>query len=130
MSARNRGQAGEDFAAAQLTKAGYSILERNWRYGRFEIDMIVRKDEVVAFVEVKLRGLHSFASPAESVRKDQRRRIAYAAAAFLQQTGLEGSVQPRFDIFEITVTGAGSLEVVDFYHMEHAYDLEGLCVFL
>lgn len=130
MNTRNRGLAGEEFAAARLIEKGYAILERNWRYGRYEIDVIARKGEVIAFVEVKLRGIDSFSPPAGSVRKGQRQRIAYAAAAYLQETGLSGVIQPRFDIFEITVAGAGSLEIVDFYHMECAYDLEGLCVFL
>lgn len=132
MSTRARGRFGESFAAARLEEQGYLVLARNWRKGRSEIDLIARRAEVVAFVEVKLRSLNALATPAASVRPEQRRRIALAAAEFLKEAGLynTGEVQPRFDVFEITVRCPGSSDVIDYYHMEHAYDLEGLGVFL
>lgn len=132
MSTKERGRFGEDFAAKRLLESGYEILARNWRFGRSEIDLIARKSEIVAFVEVKLRCLGGFTSPAGSVSRPQMRRIVLAAADYLKKTGLYDAekVQPRFDIFEITVRGPGSLEIVDYFHMEHAYNLEGLGVFL
>lgn len=132
MTAKERGQAGEAFAVSRLMERGFEILGRNWRWGRNEIDIIVRKDAVIAFVEVKLRCVDSLTTPAGSLRRGQKRRIVEAAAAYLKEKGLYGSgiLQPRFDVFEITVQNPNGLEVVDFYHMEHAYDLEGLGVFL
>lgn len=132
MTAKERGQAGEVFAADRLRERGFEILDRNWRWGRNEIDIIARKNAVIAFVEVKLRCAGSLTTPAGSLRRGQMRRIVEAAHAYLKEKGLydSGLLQPRFDVFEITVREPDGLEVVDFYHMEHAYDLEGLGVFL
>lgn len=131
MNQREKGLWGEQFAARWMQDHGYEILARNWRKEHGEIDIIARKEDVIAFVEVKLRNRNSWQTPAEAVRRDQMRRIVKTAVLFLQELGLynNGIVQPRFDVFEIT-TEAGSLEIVDFYHIEHAYDLEGLGVFL
>ena len=131
MNQREKGLWGEQFAADWLQNHGYEILARNWRKGHGEIDIIARKEDIIAFVEVKLRSKNSWEKPAGSVHRGQMRRIVETAVLFLQELGLynNGIIQPRFDVFEIT-TEAKSLEVVDFYHIEHAYDLEGLGVFL
>lgn len=132
MNAKERGRAGEAFAADRLRERGFEIVDRNWRWGRNEIDIIARKEPIIAFVEVKLRCLNSLTTPAGALRRGQMRRIVEAAHAYLKEKNLyeNGLVQPRFDVFEITVRTPDVLEVVDFYHMEHAYDLEGLGVFL
>ena len=66
MSARTYGAAGEAFAASALEAEGYRILERNWRSGRSEIDLIAQRGDIIAFVEVKTRGevCHKGAAPA------------------------------------------------------------------
>lgn len=132
MNTRERGLAGERFAAQCLQETGYTILRRNWRVGRSEIDLIAQKDDVIAFVEVKLRCADSFCTPAESVRTAQRRRIALAAVEFLKEQGLynQNQVWIHFDIFEIVVKAKSDFEVLSHNHIERAYDLEGLGVFL
>ena len=133
MKQREMGLWGEQFAACWLKDHGYDILARNWRKRHGEIDIIACKEDIIAFVEVKLRNRNGWQTPAGAVRRAQMRRIVETSVLFLQEHGLynNGVVQPRFDIFEITTaTEAGSLELVDFYHIEHAYDLEGLGVFL
>lgn len=129
---RARGTLGEDFACACLQKDGYEILERNWRNGHHEIDLIVKRGDVVAFVEVKTRAEGSFATPAESVTKAQRRRIVLAAVAYLKSHGIynTGAVLPRFDLFEVVTGRTDSPEIVRYAHLPAAYDTGDLDVFL
>ena len=129
---RQRGTLGEEFAAKKLAEAGYEILARNWRSGRHEIDLILQKGDVVAFVEVKTRAEGSFATPAESVTKAQRRRIVLAAVAYLKSHGIynTGAVQPRFDLFEVVTERPGSNVVTRWAHLAGAYDTGDLDVFI
>lgn len=109
------GQRGENFAADYLSRQGYTIIARNvfCRYG--EIDLIVRKDEVVACVEVKTRT-HAHFPIAVVVTKAKQRKIIATAKWFMARAALVDCVI-RFDImtlcldeklnFEVThVTGA------------------------
>ena len=52
---REWGQDAEQIAAEYLLKEGYTIRERNWRMGKYEIDLILEKDNTIVFVEVKAR---------------------------------------------------------------------------
>ena len=132
MSARTYGAAGEAFAAGALEAEGYRILERNWRSGRSEIDLIAQRGDIIAFVEVKTRGEHALAAPAAFVTRAQRRRIALAAVAYLRARGIynTGAVQPRFDVFEIVTGGPDGACVTRFSHLVNAYDTGDLDVFL
>ena len=61
------GELGEDLAVEELEKNGYEIVERNWRYKKAEIDIIARKNEVLAIVEVKTRSSDYFGDPQDFV---------------------------------------------------------------
>ena len=132
MSARTYGAAGEAFAASALEAEGYRILQRNWRSGRSQIDLIAQRGDIIAFVEVKTRGEHALAAPAAFVTRAQRRRIALAAVEYLRARGIynTGAVQPRFDVFEIVTGGPDGACVTRFSHLVNAYDTGDLDVFL
>ncbi len=70
-----------------LENRGYVILERNWRYGRFEVDVIARDGPTFAFIEVKLRKNSAFGAPEEAVTLKKLHRIAEAAQRYLDQQG-------------------------------------------
>ena len=97
---RALGRRGEDLAAHLLRDAGYRILARNWRAGRYEIDLVcVRRQEVV-FVEVKTRRPGP-QPPSESLTLAQRTHICRAAAAWMRSNpGIGTSF--RFDLVAIT----------------------------
>ena len=59
---QQKGKDGEDLAAVFLQQAGYEIVERNYRYKRSEIDLIVRKAGWLVFVEVKMRSSDAFSN--------------------------------------------------------------------
>ncbi len=60
-----------------------TILARNWRFGRKEVDLIAEDGEVVVFVEVKTRTRRDFGGPLAAVSWRQRRHLSAAANAFL-----------------------------------------------
>ena len=62
-----KGKEGEDMAARFLIEKGFEIVERNYRYKRSEIDLIVKKDKWLVFVEVKLRSSDLYGYPEDFV---------------------------------------------------------------
>ena len=89
------GNFAEDTAAQSYIKQGYVILERKWRMGKIEIDLIARKEDVVVFIEVKARKSGE-REALQAVDKDKRKRMIRAADSYLQR--IEGNVSYRFDI--------------------------------
>lgn len=98
MSAGSRalGVDGERLAARYLQDAGYSILARNYRLGHREIDLIVARDDLVAFVEVKTRAGESFGHPLHAITALKRREIERVARSWLSRHG-KPSYTYRFD---------------------------------
>jgi putative endonuclease len=94
------GKEGEEMAAKYLAEHGYEIVERNWYYGKYEIDIIARKGHTLAFVEVKTRTGDLFGEPEDGVSRRKERQIAEAADHYIQKHDLD--VEARFDIFSIT----------------------------
>jgi len=94
------GRRGEELAAGLLRRDGYRILDRNWRAGRYEIDLIgIRRGEVV-FVEVKTR--RPGPQPvAECLTSAQRNHIGRAAAAWMRENPAVGRTF-RFDVVAIS----------------------------
>jgi putative endonuclease len=99
-----RGARGEKLAAKFLRKHGYKVLYRNFR-GRTggEIDIVARDDDTLVFVEVKTRGSEEFGRPFEAVRRDQQRRIARGALAWLRLLD-NPDILFRFDVVEVLMS--------------------------
>ena len=79
------GKQGEQLAERYLLDQNYTILHRNWRYSRYEIDIIALKNEVLHFVEVKLRSSKNYGMPEEHVSKKKFKFLTQAADEFLFQ---------------------------------------------
>ena len=99
------GKAGEDKAALYLQQSGYIILERNWRLGRLELDLICRKEEILVIVEVKTRRTPE-EHPEELLNLQKRWHLRCAADAYVKAKQLQ--LEVRFDL--IVLTG-GELEI-------------------
>jgi len=80
----------ESLAAIYLEQQGFQILERNFRVGHKEIDIIARNDKVVIFVEVKAARQLRFGHPAERVTRKQRMNIIAAAQQYVIDNMFEG----------------------------------------
>ena len=101
------GKLGEDIACDLLRSMGHVILERNWRSGHLEIDIISFNEEGIHFVEVKTRRKSIQAPPQENVGSIKQARIAKAAMRFLKTVkGLPfGNHECLFDIVAVTFDG-------------------------
>lgn len=78
------GKKGEQLAVGYLELAGYQILERNWRSGRTEIDLIADKGSVLHFIEVKARRSRRYGWPEEYITRRKVTRMIKAAEAYLE----------------------------------------------
>lgn len=62
------GKKGEDLAVAYLLENGYEILDRNWTFQKAEIDIIAKKENILAIIEVKTRSNLDFGLPQDFVK--------------------------------------------------------------
>ncbi len=90
------GQRGEGIVAAHLEQQGFQIVARNVKVGRLELDLVARRDGLIAFCEVRSRKSAEFLHPAESVTREKVARVRKAAALWLSQNP-QGGHQVRFD---------------------------------
>ena len=98
------GLQGEDIACRMLCSKGHTILERNFRVGHLEIDIISASPDGTHFVEVKARRESIQAPPQENVSRAKQRRIAAAAKSFLRSRKELpfGSDECHFDVVAVT----------------------------
>lgn len=96
------GKTGEDLAVEYLISKGYQILERNWRSGHKEIDIIALDDNTLVVVEVKTRKCDDYGEPGIAVGPMKQRMLVWAAEAYVRYNKLD--VDVRFDIISIVFT--------------------------
>jgi len=94
------GRGGEEYCLSYLIKKKYKILEQNWRYRRYEIDIIAQIKDYIIFFEVKTRKTNYLISPETSISKSQEKRITDAANHYIKKHEIDFEV--RFDIIAIT----------------------------
>ncbi|MFZ2429718.1 MAG: YraN family protein [Lutibacter sp.] len=95
------GELGEDLAVEELEKNGYEIVERNWRFKKAEIDIIARKNEVLAIVEVKTRSSDYMGDPQDFVTPKKIKMLVEAVNEYVVSKDLD--VEVRFDIIAIII---------------------------
>jgi len=95
-----KGRDAEEKAARHLKWRGYAVLDRNARAGRGELDIVVRKGDVLAFVEVKQRPNREDGLMA--VHADKQQRLRSAASAWLGRHPQLARLQCRFDLIILT----------------------------
>lgn len=106
------GKKGEQLAADYLVNQGFTVLCRNYRYRKAEIDLIAQKGNILAIVEVKSRSSEYFENIIDTVTKKKIRLLISAADHFVIDNDLD--VEVRFDILTILkVNGAFKIELVE-----------------
>ncbi|MBQ0051083.1 MAG: YraN family protein [Treponema sp.] len=110
------GNAGEDKAAAYLESNNYSIITRNFRTRRGEIDIIATKDDVLVFVEVKTLPSGNTETLAKELNGRKQKRIIETAKFFLLKHRKYSNSKIRFDVAVVDMPG---LEPV--YYISNAF---------
>ena len=100
MNNRKQGAAGEDAAVDYLTKKGYCILERNFRYERGEIDIVAEDSGELVFVEVKARRTKLYGDPEDAITEAKCKQLWKVAEGYLFERNLDDR-DCRFDVIAI-----------------------------
>lgn len=95
------GSQGESLAAEFLSREGYTLLDRNWRYGKGEVDIICTKGRFIVFAEVKTRSTEYFGKPEEAVDKKKQRELIKAADAYVIKKNIP--LEVRYDILSVII---------------------------
>ncbi|WP_281231122.1 YraN family protein [Flavobacterium gelatinilyticum] len=113
------GKKGEELAVEHLQQNGYEILDRNWEYQKAEIDIIAKKENILAVVEVKTRSSLDFGSPQDFVKQKKIRLLIKAVNAYIndREKDFEDDLEIRFDIIAIHKTE----EILAIEHLTDAF---------
>ena len=115
--ARRRGEWGEAIAKTFLINKDYCVADQGFRSKFGEIDLVVKNQDHIVFVEVKLRKNSEFAHACEFVSKDKQRKIKTTASLWLNTHN--NNLQPRFDVIEIyAIDDNAQPEII---HIENAF---------
>jgi len=109
------GKKGEQLAVDFLLQEGYAIVERNYRFQKAEVDIIAKKEDTLAIIEVKTRSTIDFGNPQDFVKPKQIQRLVKAVDEYVTVNNLD--VEVRFDIIAITKQGNG----FNIEHLENAF---------
>ena len=109
------GTDGEDLAAAFLIEKGFKVLERNYRFKKSEIDLIVSRGNWLIFVEVKTRTSTAFGFPEEFVDYNKKLKILEGALEYMYVKDWQGNV--RYDIVAVNIYG----DKHEIRHIEDAF---------
>ena len=117
MNTVRRGRRFEALAEDLLKERGWRVLDRNVRFLRKEIDLVVEKDGLVAFVEVKGRSGRAFGHPLEAITWRKRRAISVAASTWIARSDFRARAY-RFDAVSVRAVSGGGFELE---HVEGAW---------
>ncbi len=115
------GKAAEAAAERFLRRKGYTILDRNIRFGHGELDIVARVGETLVFVEVKARSTDDYGGACHAITAHKERQLIHVAARYLARHQFT-QYACRFDVllYNAATPGAPVLE-----HIEHAFEVSG-----
>lgn len=113
------GELGERIAERWLRRRGWRVVQRRFRSGRRDIDLVVEQDGTVAFVEVKARRGAEFGGPVQAVNWRKRKELERSAKVWIDRHGRVAE-QYRFDVVGVLLNGAD----VRVCHVENAFSLQ------
>ncbi len=108
MDKKTTGERGENLAALYLEARHYTIIEKNYRYKKAEVDLIVQKDNCLVFVEVKARSRNHYGFPEEAVDAKKATLIIEAADHYIHQINWPHNI--RFDVIAVEMTSSVNIK--------------------
>ncbi|MBO5408138.1 MAG: YraN family protein [Clostridia bacterium] len=111
------GKLGEQKAKNYLKRRGYQILDSNYRTKAGEIDLIVKDQDCLVFVEVKTRTSEEYGTPAEAVSFYKQQHMLKSAQYYLLRHG--GECECRFDVIEVRLPARGWLRIATINHIKN-----------
>ena len=114
------GLQGERIAARWLCREGWSVIAHRFRSGHRDVDLIMRRETVVAFIEVKARRGDGFGSPVEAVHYRKRRELSRSAQVWVDRFG-EPGLEYRFEVLGVLISG----DQVRVRHVPDAFPVSG-----
>jgi len=112
------GELGERIAERWLRRRGWRLVQRRFRNGHRDIDLVVERDGIVAFVEVKARRGAEFGGPVQAVNYRKRKQLERSAMVWIDRHGRDQESY-RFDVVGVLLDGAD----VRICHVENAFSL-------
>jgi putative endonuclease len=112
------GELGERIAERWLRRQGWRVVQRRFRNGHRDIDLVVEREGTVAFVEVKARRGALFGDPVEAVNWKKQRELARSASVWVDRHG-RPEESYRFDVVGVLVEG----DRVRIRHVPNAFSL-------
>ena len=109
---------GERIAERWLVHRGWRVIQRRFRSGHRDIDLVAEREGTIAFIEVKTRSGAEFGGPVEAVNWKKRRELSRSAHTWIDRHGRPGESY-RFDVVGVLVTG----DRVRVRHVENAFFL-------
>lgn len=103
------GRMGEDAATDFLRNNGFLIRHRNWRSGRYEIDIVAERGDEIHFVEVKTRKANGLTTPEDAITPHKCQSVKRAASIYLST--YDCREEPIFDLIAVDVAPDRTLEV-------------------
>ena len=107
-SHNDTGKTGEDLAAVWFEEKSYTILHKNWRHKKFEVDIIASKKDILHFIEVKAVTTLKFGNPEDKVSEKKIRNLINASEEYLFQNPQWKRIQ--FDVLSITMIKNNAVE--------------------
>ena len=97
------GKLGEEMAVEFLQKNGYEILETNWTFQKAEVDIIAKKENILAIIEVKTRSSLDFGLPQDFVEPKKIQLLVKAVNEYVISNDID--IEVRFDIIAVHKEG-------------------------
>lgn len=122
VTTREQGLYTENLACQFLENKGFKLIEKNFNCRLGEIDLIMKDNDNLVFVEVRYRRNNNFGSGAESVTAGKQSKLIKTASLYLQQHDKLNKYPARFDIVSITgVVETNNINNIDFDWIENAF---------
>ncbi len=107
------GLRGEQAAMEYLRAEGYVICARNWRQGRYELDIVACKGGILHIVEVKTRRAGSLTPPEAAITRRKFQALHRATSSYLAATGTDAEVQYDLAAVEVAPDGTTRVELIE-----------------